>query len=166
MKLAVHARLPWPSGFGASRRPSRAIGSVEGTKTSRLALSLAAAVVFLGSACADTPEQAVREIVAAVERGDHDAVADRLTERSRALYLAATSISDEGPAFAPPGQLPEVEVVSERAEGQALLVSVKEGARTRTLSMMLEGGRWRVDLMRTSRLADPMGFGLPSLPGD
>jgi hypothetical protein len=136
------------------------------TLTVRRAQSLLATLLLLPCGCADTPERAVREIVSAVERGDHDAVAARLTERSRSLYLAAMSVAHEGPAFAPPQEQPEVTVVSKRTEGQALLVVLKEGERARSLSMILEDGRWRVDLMRTGRLSDPMGFGLPSLPGD
>ncbi len=121
--------------------------------------------MVLVAGCADSPERAVGEIVAAVQRGDHEAVAERLTVRSRALYLGAVGMAGEGPGFAQPEVQPEIKIVSRREEGQALILKVEEGGKRRSLSLLYEDGRWRVDLMRTGRLSSGFGFDLPPLPG-
>ena len=164
MTRATKPWTRWPRGCEASSPPFRTSNPLAGLAP-RLVIIPLAALVFLSAGCADSPERAVAEIVAAVQRGDHEAVAERLTERSRALYLGAVGMAGEGPGFVQPEEQPEVKVLSTRKEGAALVLKVQEGSKRRSLSLLLEGGKWRVDLMRTARLGSPLGFDLPPLPG-
>lgn len=106
----------------------------------------------------DTPDQAFRTFAQAVRRGDLERVQEGLSARTKALLEARIRpLSDGGSPTAPldavaltfatgvrQAPLDEVKVI--RSDAASAVVSVKAGSREGEQRLVLEDGRWKVDL--------------------
>ena len=105
--------------------------------------------LFLGvllTACGDSPEAGLQELVAASREGSIEKVFPRLTERSIPLVETAALVGgDKGPLAFTKTSLP-VEMVSLTHQGGTSVMVVREGEEKHILPWIEEGGRWKVDL--------------------
>ena len=112
-----------------------------------------ALLVVNAAGCAPSPADAFRAFSNALARGDLDAAATHVTERSRSLlrgmHAAAGPQADPWltvPADPDPLQIAEVNTTAERAE---LFVTAK--GRALPVTLRREAGAWRVDLLECER---------------
>jgi len=123
-------------------------------------------LALMSAGCAfEPPTAVVDEVVDAARRGDRDDFEACFTARSRPIIALWWARTDElQPAL---GQLAagDVEVMAVRPYrdrdgmgAERAVVAVREGGRTMPWVVHKVGGRWRIDLLDTERVAQTQGL--------
>ncbi len=120
----------------------------------KLALIIVSIVIAAATAsCQKSPEASFAELATAAQNGDDEAFLDGLTRASRDVVRGVLAAAPEArPRLLPTSLSGDVQVIASASEGDRALLRVSDGdGPPMPVVLLLEDGRWRLDLFETER---------------